>query len=320
MAKFSVIVPVYNAENTIERCVDSIVRSGGTDVEIILVEDCSKDHSWDVCLQLAEKYENVCIFRNDKNQGVSFTRNRALDHATGEYLLFVDSDDWVEDKYVGEFSKIIDERNAQFAICGYINHDEKHSGRTDVIAWNDFNDVKQVPLRFEIENLHARQLLQQLWNKVFENAVVKENDIRFDETISIGEDTRFILDYIKYGKIQQVHLINQPLYHYMRDQDGSLMFRVGYESVEEPLKNLRKMYEIKGMSQIEIETRIAEDRQRQIENYSYLIMHNMGMPHKEKRRLILNLDTGRGKKLYRQNLITYWKERIAILFKKIGFR
>ena len=96
MATFSVIVPVYNAAHTLERCVDSIAASGGEDIQIILIEDCSKDDSWQVCQRLAEKYKTVLCLRNERNRGVSHTRNRGLDAATGEYLLFVDSDDLLE--------------------------------------------------------------------------------------------------------------------------------------------------------------------------------------------------------------------------------
>ena len=316
MPIFSVIVPVYNAAHTIARCVDSIAASGGEDVQIILIEDCSRDNSWEVCCRLAETGKNVLCLRNERNRGVSHTRNRGLEAAEGTYLLFVDSDDWVDPEYIPAFRRVIEEGNS-FAVCGYVNHDEKQNGRTDVIGWNDFTGMKTVPLTEELEPLYGRCLLQQLWNKVFVTDIVREHGIRFDESISIGEDTRFILDYIRAGGIGEITLINRPLYHYMRDQAGSLMFRVGYESVEEPLKNLRKLYELLGLSAEAVEHRLAEDRQLQIGTYAYLIMHNAGMAHREKKRLILALDAAQGQALYRQNVLLYWKERIVkwLLFK-----
>lgn len=314
MAMFSVIVPVYNAAHTIERCVDSIAASGGRDVQIILIEDCSKDHSLEVCRRLAQKYDTVTVLHNDRNRGVSHTRNRGLDAASGEYLLFADSDDWVDPDYVPAFRQAVT-AGKTFAVCGYVNHDEKQNNRTDVFAWDDFPGEKTVPLKDEIETLYGSRLLQQLWNKVFITAEVRRHGIRFDETISIGEDTRFILDYIRLGGVKEITMINRPLYHYMRDQDGSLMFRVGYESVEEPLKNLRKLYEITGLAGRELEDRLAADRQQQIESYAYLITHNAGMSGKEKKRLILALDAVQGKALYRRNRILYIKERIAQLLR-----
>lgn len=310
MPTFSVIVPVYNAAHTLSRCVDSIALSGGNDVQIILIEDGGNDNSWQVCQQLARKHAAVLCLRNDRNRGVSYTRNRGLEAAAGDYLLFVDSDDWVAPEYVPAFRQAIAAGNL-FAVCGYINHDEKQNGRTDIFAWNDFEGTRTVPLKQEIETLYRKRLLQQLWNKVFVTEVIREQGIRFDEAISIGEDTRFILDYIRHSGIDQITLINQPLYHYMRDQDGSLMFRVGYESVEEPLKNMRRLYEIMGLTPEALEARISADRLSQIESYAYLIMHNAGMSRKEKKRLILALDTARGKQLYRKNSVLFLKEKIA---------
>lgn len=315
MATFSVIIPVYNAEHTIQRCVDSILSGGDEDVQIVLVEDCSKDNSWGVCCRMAEMHKNVLCLRNERNRGVSHTRNRGLDAATGEYLLFVDSDDWVEWDFVCSFREMI-EGECGFALCGYVNHDEKQNGRTDVFAWKDFEGTKTVPLKQTIEGLYHGRLLQQLWNKVFDAQIIRAHGIRFDEAISIGEDTRFVLDYIRCGGFEAITLVNRPLYHYMRDQNGSLMFRVGYESVEEPLKNLRKLYEIMGLPTHEVEVRLREDREKQIRLYAYLIMHNAGMKLGEKRRLILRLDAHLGKELYRENLVTYWKETIWRILRK----
>ena len=319
MATFSVIVPVYNAAHTIERCVRSIAASGGEDVQIILVEDCSRDNSWEVCKDLSQRYGTVRCIRNEQNRGVSYTRNRGLEAAEAEYLLFVDSDDWVDPDYVPAFRQVITSGN-KFAVCGYVNHDEKQNGRTDVFSWTDFEDTKTVTVKHEIEKLYHDRLFQQRWNKVFVTRIIREQNVCFDETISIVEYTRFILDYISRGGLDEIVLINRPLYHYMRDQDGSLMFRVGYESVEEPLKNLRKLYSVMGISDEEAEQRLRLDRQKQIESYAYLIMHNAGMTHKEKKRLIMALDHAQGKKLYSSNLILLWKERVLKYLKKCGLR
>lgn len=315
MPLFSVIVPVYNAEKSIERCVESICKSGGDFVEVILVNDGSKDNSYAKCLSLAEKYPQVKAFQNEKNSGVSRTRNHAIERATGEYLLFVDSDDYVAEDYVPAFLSLV-EQGKTFAVCGYYNHDEMHSGKCDVVVWDETEEIETYKLTEVIERLQTKTLLQQLWNKLFITAKVKEKDIRFDESINIGEDTRFILDYIQKNKIEEIACLSQPLYHYMRDNNGSLMYKVGYESVEEPLKNLRKMYEIIGLSGEEIDARIQNARAKQIESYAYLIMHNVGMKSKEKKRLIIALDATQGKKLYAKHRKTYWKEKIAKLLKR----
>ena len=310
MPLFSVIIPVYNAEKTIERCVESICQSGKDLVEIILVDDCSKDESFSKCLKIAEKYKQVKVFKNDKNKGVSYTRNRAIDNAKGEYLLFVDSDDYVAEEYVDTFLRLVN-AGKTFAVCGYYNHDEKYAGKCTTIVWNYEESNHTYPLTEIIKQLQERTLLQQLWNKVFITRWVKEKQIRFDESINIGEDTRFILEYIQKNGIKEITCVNMPLYHYMRDNDGSLMYKVGYESVEEPLKNLRTLYQIMGHSDVEIEEKIRQDRERQVQLYAYLIMHNAGMKMRERKRLIIGLDKTQGKLLYRKQYILYLKEKIG---------
>ena len=291
-----------------ERCVDSLVASGGDDLQVILVEDYSPDDSWQVCQRLAKKYPTVVCQRNDRNRGVSYTRNQGLALAEGQYLLFTDSDDWVDPGYVDAFRQAI-AQGYELAICGYVNHDEVNSGRTNEVKWEEQEMFTCVPLVPRLQIFYNKVLLQQLWNKVFVTELVRRHQVRFDETISIGEDTRFVLDYIQRTGVQQVCLIDQALYHYMRDQAGSLMFRVGYESVEEPLKNMRKLYEIQKLP--DLEQRLADDRQKTVERYAYLIMHNYGMPMAEKKRLILALDAQTGKVLYRKNRLLWLKERIS---------
>ena len=94
------------------------------------------------------------------------------------------------------------------------------------------------------------------------------------------------------------------------------MYRVGYESVEEPLKNLRRLYEILDYDKNQIDTIIGEERRRQIELYAYLIFHNSGMKQKEKKRLILQLDEIQGMDLYKKNRNLFYKERIVKVMKK----
>lgn len=315
--KFSVIIPVYNAANTIERCISSIVNNTFKDVEIIVIDDCSQDDSLNICRKIAAQNNNLHILHNECNRGVSYTRNRGLESAQGEYILFVDSDDWIEPTYLQSFEQALEENKEFFAICGFVNHDEKHNGRTDNYCWDSFQGTKVFLLSEELQNLYNKTLIQQLWNKVFVNSIIKKNNLKFDESISIGEDFRFILLYLKAANFNKVIFINKLLYHYMRDQETSLMFHVGYESVEEPLKNLYIFYELQGIDQQSIQHRIAEDRNMQLESYAYLIFHNVGMKLSEKRRLIMALDNYRGRELYRKNFIIYQKEKISFFLKKL---
>lgn len=316
MCKISVVVPVYNAEKIIERCVKSIVSNDYKDLEVILIDDCSKDNSYEICKKLSDEYTNVRCLHNEENQGVSYTRNRGIYEAEGQYTMFVDSDDWIDKDFFSSFDEVIDKYDSVLPICGYVNHDEKYNGRTDNVVWSDKKQNTCLNLREELKNIYNRTLLQQLWNKAFVTEIIQKNKLSFDETISIGEDLRFILEYIKVSRIYSVVFINKPIYHYMRDQKDSLMYQVGFESIEEPLKNLRVLYELVGYDHQQIEKYLNEDRKKQVSLYAYLIMHNAGMKTKEKKKLILALDSTKGKDLYKYTKSIYYKEKLSKLLKK----
>lgn len=304
---FSVIIPVHNGEKTLRRCVESLVSQAS---EIILIENGSKDHSRELCNVLSKEYSNVISLDGSSVHGVSEARNLGLSAVTGEYILFCDCDDYVEPDYAEHFRNAL-MQGADLAICGYVNHDEVVSGRTDVYSFDNDECIEIFPL---LEEIHGKCMLQQLWNKVFRADIIKCNKIRFDETISIGEDMRFILAYLEAAKPEKTLLISKPLYHYMRDQPGSLMYRMGTEKLEEAITNLASMYKLMGKSSEEIESRLNEERERQKELYAYLIMHNLGMPLFERRQLILKLDAQSGTSLFRKNLVLCCKECITKWF------
>lgn len=313
--KFSVIIPVHNAGKTIQRCIDSLAANRFQDYEIIAVEDGSSDDSWQVLCRLAEEYPQLRIYKNERNRGVSYTRNQGLERAAGEYICFTDSDDWVEPDYLQAFSDALAFSADSLPVCGFVNHDEKYSGRCDEYRWTGFEGMKSVALKKELENLYSHTLLQQLWNKAFSGKVIKTAGIRFDESISIGEDFRFILNYLETTGCSELVLINNPLYHYMRDQAGSLMYQVGIDPVEERLLNMEKFYKLLGFSKQEIDIQIRQKRQAVLESQAYLIFHNIGMSIREKKKRILSLDDAQGRDLYKKNLVIYVKERIALLLK-----
>ncbi len=309
MVKFSVIVPVHNGEKTLRRCVESLASQAS---EIILIENGSKDKSRELCSSLAEEYPNVISLAENDIRGVSQARNAGLDAVTEDFILFCDCDDYVDPDYVEHFRNVLSQ-GADFAVCGYVNHDEVANGRTDVYGFSEEASVDLFPL---LEDIHGKCLLQQLWNKVFRAETVKKHNVRFDETISIGEDMRFVLDYLAVARPEKTTLIARPLYHYMRDQPGSLMYRMGTEKLEEAITNLNAMYRLMGVAEDVIEEKLSSEREHQKSLYAYLIMHNMGMPLLERRKLILKLDDAQGKKLWRRNFTLFIKEKISKILKK----
>ena len=304
---FSVIVPVHNGEKTLRRCVESLAPQVQ---QILLIENGSKDRSRQLCHALAEEFPNVTALDGDAVGGVSKARNLGLRHADTPYILFCDCDDYVEPDYVETFRQAL--VTADFAICGYVNHDEVASGRTDICGFTENDTIDLLP---RLEEIHGKCLLQQLWNKAFSREIIERHYIRFDEAISIGEDMRFVLDYLAAARPEKTALLARPLYHYMRDQPGSLMYRMGTEKMEEAIRNLETMYRLTGLPEAVIEEKIDYEREHQKGLYAYLIMHNMGMPLLQRRSLILQLDAREGRRLWRKNLVLFGKEKLSRLLK-----
>lgn len=316
--KVSIIIPVYCAESTIEKCVKSLAHGTYSNIEIILVEDCSSDNSWKVCLKLQEQYSCVKAYQNPKNSGPSAARNLGLEVMTGEYLMFVDSDDWVEADYVSSFIEAYQKYQPTLIACGYINHDEVQNAATDYFGWGNAETVAVKSLKNELLPMYHSRLLQQIWNKLFLADIIRENHLSFDTEIHMGEDFRFLLSYLEHISGDKLVQINKPLYHYIRCSRNSLMSQFGREKFDEPLKNLERLYTYLGMSVEEKEGQLEKDRKEQCELWAYLIMHNMGMKNKEKKKMIVALDMQNGQKLYRKNKILYDKERIMVFLKRIG--
>lgn len=184
--KASIIIPVYNAEKTLRRCVESLVLGLERDIEVILCEDQSKDNSWDICCELVAENENVHGIRNEKNSGVSYARNSGLSKARGKYILFVDSDDWVSQRYVQELLRLANSYPDALPVCGHHFIDKVNVAKHDYL-WDESSD-KIIVEAGGFFDLCDKFLLQQLWNKIFRRDLIEEYHIRFDESQSMGED------------------------------------------------------------------------------------------------------------------------------------
>ena len=123
-SKISIIIPVYNAEKTLYKCLESLILQKYKNIEIILINDKSTDKSEEICIEFARKYNFIKYISNQNNLGVSATRNRGLQEATGEYIMFVDSDDWVDYNYCDCLLNELKSHNTQLAISGLWYHND----------------------------------------------------------------------------------------------------------------------------------------------------------------------------------------------------
>lgn len=308
--KVSIIIPVYESEDTIERCVWSLVNGTYKNIEIILAEDCSKDASWKKCKELAANYSQIQCVHNDDNKGVSYTRNRGLELANGKYLMFADSDDWVEADFVEEMVAAYERFQEGVPICGYVNHDEVKNQRTDIFVWGEEDEVYKRDVKDAIVELYEKRLLQMIWNKLFLTEEVKKHNIVFEEGLNVGEDFRFLLKYLEVAGQKEFIFLDKPLYHYSRDNENSLATSFTNINIKEPMQNLRKMYELAGKTECEIDNMMKSVYEKQLNQYAYAIMHNSKLSSAEKKQRVIELSKETGKTLYRKHKVLCVKEAI----------
>lgn len=306
--KASIIIPVYNAEKSLRKCVESLVYGQEKDIEIVLIEDCSQDHSWELCEELANEFQVVRCFRNSKNQGVSYARNQGIKVALGKYILFVDSDDWVSGKYAKELLEAAKQNPSSLIVCGFFFLDEVRKNRKKYVWKTDEEKVyhlKKENYFILQEKLH----LQQLWNKVFRRDIICDYNICFDETQSMGEDFQFVLDYIQAAQIKECTIINQALYYYIRANQSSLMSKFGMVENENEFQRLRQLRDICGADDVSIEIKYNNAIQNLKDNYIYQICRNAEMQKNEKIELIERI-------IKDGNANTYLKKQQKIIAKE----
>lgn len=221
----SVIIPVYNAERYIKRCVDSVRRQLYSDLEIILVNDGSSDQSLDVLRQISEE-DNRIVVIDQQNRGASGARNTGLDAATGEYIVFIDSDDIVPNGYIQDLYDRLQESSCDLSICGYTDIYPDHS----VVHVLDKESCGKLTGELNRDMCLIRQFIYSPWMKMYRNSILSEYRIRFDEDLVTSEDQYFNFEY--YEHVRSYAFVNKGSYQYYREGSALSMKRTQtcYES------------------------------------------------------------------------------------------
>lgn len=206
MSKISVIVPIYNIEKFLPRCLDSILSQTYRNLEIILVDDGSIDCSGEIADQYEKKDSRIKVI-HQVNSGVSVARNRGLDHATGDYIGFVDGDDYVEPDMYETLMQIINEHHVDIAHCGY---QMVYPSRVDYY----YNSGEKIKLSHDeglLELLKGTRVEPGLWNKLYKAELFKQirlpigvtetEDLLCNFEVFLLADTSFFYDVSKYHYI-----------------------------------------------------------------------------------------------------------------------
>lgn len=210
----SVIIPVYNGEAVIARAVDSVLKQGLKNIQIIIVNDGSTDGTKHICESLQLNNPKI-LFLSQNNQGVSAARNLGLKNAEGKYVIFLDADDQLEKDFCEKMLKKIESEKADLVICGYnvICENEKYEWKPSGF-WNH----KQLDSKKEIiDKLIQFGGINMLWNKMFVKEKINQE---FNLKENMGEDLEFVANYL--DGVEKISVVDSCLYNYTGDNKSSL--------------------------------------------------------------------------------------------------
>lgn len=208
----SIIIPVYNVEKYLDQCLSSVVRQSYKALEIILVDDGSSDGSPAICDAYAAKDGRVIVYHNG-NHGPSYSRNFGIDHSSGEYLMFIDSDDWVGVDYVGNLVKAMEETGSELAISPYYLAFPERSELCDA-------DEKELTGALSKDLVSLYYLILGPCFKLYRRDMVLEKGIRFPLGRSYSEDRVFNYHYLQ--SVKKYVYVDIPQYHYRQNGRPSL--------------------------------------------------------------------------------------------------
>jgi len=205
--KVSIIVPFYNSEKTLARCIDSIIKQTYQNIEIILINDGSNDSSNVIASIYKKNYSEIIKYYIIENKGVSYGRNFGIEISKGEFISFIDSDDFVEDNFVENLVGKMDSKT-DLVCCGF----NRYRGNDNHIC------IKKNLEENDPKNLDATTTY--VWDKLFKRSIITKNNITFPEDVSFGEDYYFLTVYKLYCK--NMTSVDQCLYNYMDISGGSI--------------------------------------------------------------------------------------------------
>lgn len=205
--KISVIVPVYNTSKFLEKCIRSIMIQSFRDIEIICINDGSTDNSLEILKRLKLEDKRIIII-NKENEGLSSTRNYGIEIARGEYILHIDSDDWIEQNYFKEMYEKAKIDNADIVVSDFYYYNNK---KIKYIVDNENNKDK---LKI-IKNICYGKGHPNVWNKLIRTELYKKNNILHPKGISLGEDLFVILKLFYYS--QKITKVEKAFYNYIKN-------------------------------------------------------------------------------------------------------
>lgn len=212
----SIITPLYKVESFIARCADSLFQQSYKDIEYIFVDDCSPDRSVEVLLQVAERYpylqQRIRILHHEYNRGVAAARETGLAVATGEYVYWVDADDWIEHDTIEKMVVRSEQGRVDIVACGWYLCFSQNERRMPMPCYADAETA--------LRGMLSGQMRWNLWLYMIKRDLYLVNDIHFIEGENVGEDMVVLIKLFSHAK--SIGFVNGAFYHYVKQNENSL--------------------------------------------------------------------------------------------------
>ena len=236
--KYSVIIPVYNVENYLSRCIDSLLAQNYVDLEILLIDNGSKDQSGQICEDYATQFSNITAY-HIPNKGVGSARNFGLSKAKGDFICFVDADDYLVGNLFSDVESQLDSQ-LDLLVFSYYNSIEKNLSEIDrsakILPTEGKKDKSDFIALFQ--ELWLTDMMYTVWNKIYRKEFLEEHQIVF-ESYELGEDVRFNLNV--YQHVNAVLLVKSCYYVYISGRIDSAMGQYNPNRMNYQLEELGKV-------------------------------------------------------------------------------
>ena len=232
MPLVSIIVPVYNSEKYLAKCIDSLICQTLSEIEIIMVNDGSTDNSREICSKYEMKDDRIVVIDNP-HVGPSGARNIGLSQVSGKYIMFVDSDDWIKLEACEFLYNKAEVMKCDYIFCSYVNETNKASERKELfpdkeIVYSSSDDLKTLLLKVigpygDTEKVPSKvNALLPIWARFFRASIIKENNIKFIDLNIIPSETQlFNFEFLSY--VKKAAYVNRGFYHYRCDNSNTVI-------------------------------------------------------------------------------------------------
>lgn len=239
--KLSIIIPVYNLEQYISKCINSILEQTYNDYEIILIDDGSTDGSKNVCDTFSKKYNNIRV-KHVKNGGAGYARNIGINMASGEYIMFIDGDDYLYTK--NSLEAIVDKLNKKTQVLMYkmVTYYQKSDKYVLENKKYDIDELSKLSKDEQIKMLiNECQISIAPCDKIIKRDIIQDNNILFPEGMS-GED--IIWSFKLYEHVEYIDYLNEPIYVYRKQRNNSVTSKIDTKKIVDSVELIKRLSEL----------------------------------------------------------------------------